>query len=157
VQVLDDLAVTFPAPVSFTVQSIDATGGLTANPAFDGGGDVRLLDAANSTLALDETASIELVLALEFGASAQRQFENTSMASAQGPIGQVTEDASNNGLLADPNNDGDPTPPDENVPTPIDLRGFQVYPVPAVGMPGLFLAALMLMLLGGWRANARRP
>jgi hypothetical protein len=147
---------TFPAPVSFTVAALDATGGLAVNPAFDGSGDMRLLDAANSSLALGETASIELTLAIDLGPSRQRVFENTAMASAQGPVGQVTEDASNNGLIADPNNDGDPTPPDENLPTPIDLRGFQVIPVPVFALPGLLLMTLLMLLIGGRAVSARR-
>jgi uncharacterized repeat protein (TIGR01451 family) len=156
VQVTDDLTMTFPAPVSFTVAALDATGGIAVNPAFDGSGDMRLLDAANSSLALGETASIELTLAIDLGPSRQRVFENTAMASAQGPVGQVTEDASNNGLIADPNNDGDPTPPDENLPTPIDLRGFQVIPVPVFALPGLLLMTLLMLLIGGRAVSARR-
>lgn len=153
VQVVDDLATTFPAPSVYSVDSLTATPPLAVNPGYDGSLDTDLLDAAASSLAVGESATIEMVITLNPNAAAG-PYQNQAFASGLGPVGQVTEDASNDGLDPDPDSDGDPTGPDENTPTPIDVRGFQHFPVPVMSPIGLFI---LLVLMGGLgAAGARR-
>ena len=62
VQVEDDLTLTFPSPKTYTVTSINGTGTLTVNSAFNGNSDKNLLNAATSTLAAGTQQTITLVL-----------------------------------------------------------------------------------------------
>ncbi len=155
VQVEDDLATTFASPAQFVVESVDAGATLAANPNYDGQSDIGLLDSSASTLAVGETATVTLELSLDLSATLERQFENTAVASGFGPIGQATQDDSNNGFSSDPDGDGDPQGPEEDSPTPVDLGSFQVWPVPVAGLPGLFLLALSLLVIGGWFSRCR--
>lgn len=61
VQVEDDLTLTFPAPKTWTVTSVAATGALVANSGFDGNADKNLL-SAGSTLAVNATETITVIL-----------------------------------------------------------------------------------------------
>jgi len=82
-QVTDDLAATFPAPMTFTVESVSSTD-FSRNPAFDGNGDINLLTAADS-LAVGGQGTITVtvrVVPTEAG-----PFYNFVVASAQPPLG----------------------------------------------------------------------
>jgi len=117
VQVVDDLTAALPAPVAFSVTGISATGGLVANPAYDGVTDTNLLDAATSMLVLGDVGLITLDINIDY-AGQTGPFLNTATASGQGPGGEPTNDVSQNGLDPDPNDDGIP---DESDPTPIPV------------------------------------
>jgi hypothetical protein len=155
VQVEDDLSATFPSPALFSVDSVVASGTLVANPGYDGDGDIELLDSAASTLPLGATETIVLTVSLDLSQTAERRFQNSAFASGQGPIGQTTDDESNNGLFADPDEDGNPGGPDEDTPTPIDLGGYQPLPVPTLDPGALLLLILMTLALGAGFSSRR--
>lgn len=62
VQVEDDLTLTFPAPKTWTVTSVAATGALVADSNFDGNSNKNLLTSGSSTLDAGTTETITVVL-----------------------------------------------------------------------------------------------
>lgn len=120
VQVTDDLAATFPAPVTFAVQSgPSTTGTLAANAGFDGDGDPSLLHSAGSTLAVGASGTIALTVRVTLN-GATGPFSNTSTATAQS-AGGPTSDVSDDGTDPDPNGNGNPGDAGEDDPTPISV------------------------------------
>ncbi len=121
--ITDDLTATFPASVSFTVANLNSVS-LTTNPGFDGAFDTDLL-AGTDVLPVGASATLAFDITFNPGAL-PGPFLNTAIASATGPGGAPTSDRSNSGNDPDPNGDGDPSIPDEDVPTPI---GYVERPV----------------------------
>jgi uncharacterized repeat protein (TIGR01451 family) len=148
VQITDDLVASFAPPVTYSVDGVVATGSLVANSAYDGDADINLLDSSASSLPVGAMEIVTLTVSLDLSQTGQRQFENTAFASGEGPIGQATEDDSDNGFVTDPDGDGDPTGPEEDTPTPIELGGYQPLPVPVLNPAGLLVLTLMMLALG---------
>lgn len=133
VQLTDDLAATFPAPVTFSIQSgPTATGTLTANGGFDGAADQNLLNSATSTLAVGAVEAVAFTARVTAN-GATGPFFNTATVSGQDANGNPTIDASDDGIDPDPNGNGDPTEPGENDPTPVVL--------PEASLPVVTIAA----------------
>jgi uncharacterized repeat protein (TIGR01451 family) len=122
----DDLSATFSAPTTYTVTSVSGT---SANTGFNGNTDKNLL-ASSVTLEPGDSRTVTFTVRIvpngNFG-----PFNNSVTARGNPPGGvPVTDvsDNSNSGLNPDPNGNGDPTEPGENVPTPVTLT-----PRPAIG------------------------
>ncbi len=131
VQVTDDLASTFPAPVTFSVQAgPSATGSLTANGGFNGSGDINLLNAGASTLATGASASVTLTVRIVLN-GATGPFSNIAQATANSASGTIS-DVSDNGTDPDSDGDGNPDEPGENDPTPIVPTVFLAPPAAAL-------------------------
>jgi len=128
VQVEDDLAAAFPAPVTFTIiGGVAVTGSLLANPAYDGTTDKALL-TVESTLAVGATHTITFALNLKTN-GATGPFYNTAVATGKGPDGTETTDTSTVGSKPDPNDNGNPGEPGEEEPTPVHPQPF-----PSIGI-----------------------
>lgn len=153
VQVLDDLSRTFPSPIVFEVESVQAQSGLVANPGFDGRLDTGLLLPGSSALAVGEERQIDLRLRL-WPNGASGRFDNVALARAQGPDTRIVEDDSVDGAVADPDLDG---VPDELGPTPIQIgSGLPEATVVPVNQPAaLLLMLLAIGLVGAWRLRQR--
>jgi len=98
--------------------SLNPTGYSTAAGTFDNnpdwdGTDVSSVIAAGQTLAVGETKNAFATFTLTPGGNSL--IENLATTSAFSPAGDEVTDASTDGLVPDPNGDGEP---DENVPTP---------------------------------------
>jgi uncharacterized repeat protein (TIGR01451 family) len=118
VQVVENLATTFTGATSFAVSSVAVpNGGLTANAGFNGTGNNNLL-AAGQSLALGGTASIRLVVTVTPGSNLG-PYNNSATANGTSPAGTGVTDISDDGTNPDPNNNGDPSEPGENDPTPL--------------------------------------
>jgi uncharacterized repeat protein (TIGR01451 family) len=103
VQVVDNLAQTFPAPATFTVQSRSATG-LTVNNSFNGNGDQNLL-AAGQILARNTTATVTVVVRFDPNGLAG-PFINQATATGTTPQGTTLTDLSDDGTNPDQDGDG---------------------------------------------------
>jgi uncharacterized repeat protein (TIGR01451 family) len=152
VQVTDSLTTTFSG-ATFTVQSISATGTLTANSGFTGGASPndRMLTAASSTLARQTTATITVVVRVTPGSNLG-PYNNQVTASGRSPANVTVNDTSANGL--DPDADGNngngstdnDSNPNEQSQTPVTFsedRGLGLAksasaPTPVSGQPGVF-------------------
>jgi hypothetical protein len=75
-------------------------------------------------------------------------FTNQATVSAVSPQSTTVTDLSNNGLDSDPNGNGDPDEPGENVPTPITISVRPVEEIPLAGGTGLLLLAVLLGACG---------
>ncbi len=118
VQVVDDLSSTFAGASSFAVQgAVSTTGGLTANGSYDGASNVNLLSGTNS-LTAGASGTIQFTVKVTPGAN-PGPYLNVALVSGVGPGGAVVGDISDNGTAPDPNNNGNPSEPGENDPTPI--------------------------------------
>lgn len=149
VQVTDDLAVTFPLPVTFAVVSLSSPD-LTVNPAYDGAADVNLLTGADSLLT-GSIATLNLTVSFTPNGVLGPLF-NQAGASGVSPSQAVTTDLSDDGSDPDPNGNGNPDEAGENDPTAIN---FQILTVPT--LHPLVLTGLVVLLAGLaiW-ANRRR-
>ncbi len=139
VQVQDNLSTTFGTTTFAITVTPTATGTLTANGGYDGvgTGDINLLDAANSTLAVNARETITLVVDVTPASVPTREYLNQAFGSATDPSGGLTtEDPSDDGFDPDPDgddnpnetddgvDDGDPTSDsNENDPTPLIILG----------------------------------
>ncbi|SDD82339.1 DUF7507 domain-containing protein, partial [Aquimonas voraii] len=142
VQVTENLRQTFPLPVSFEVVSVNAGGGLAANPGFDGSAQTQLL-APGGSLAVGAEAGIDLRVRVTLS-GISGTFNNVVIASGSGPDGRNTSDDSVDGNSSDPDGNG---LPDEQSPTPVDLRAPRAVAQIPVDQP---LALLLLMLAIGF-------
>lgn len=125
-QVSDDLVPVFASAGGFGVTSLQSTD-LTVNAGFNGRSDVDLLSGSNR-LAANQQATITLVVRVTPGTGSQGKgpFNNSVVARAKsGPI--VVSDVSTPGTSPDPNGDGDPKDPNEDLPTPISLEPPKIY------------------------------
>jgi gliding motility-associated-like protein len=125
VQVTENLLAAFPAPV--TVLSVTLTTDnpavLTLNPAFDGKTNNQLLTGNNALPVGTNFYKIRLRVRVNLNGSGKVNFSNAATAtSALTPGGAaVVSDVSNNGVVPDPNTNGDPNESGENAPTPFIL------------------------------------
>ncbi|MEW6031199.1 MAG: sortase [Chloroflexota bacterium] len=101
VQVTDNLTTAFPAPATFTVQSV-LSADFTVNPAYNGRTNVNLL-AGTDTLAVGATGTITLVVRVNTGGDAD-DYTNTAVGTGEDPTGgTVQDDGSATGpVFADP-------------------------------------------------------
>jgi len=126
VSVIEDLDTAFGAMnYSFVSAPLVTSGTAVINPGFDGSADPELLDAS-STLAIGQTATIQLVVQLadllDVG-NGTGLYENQVTASATGDVSAgMTSDLSDDGTDPDPNGNDDPTDAGEDDATSIDLR-----------------------------------
>jgi large repetitive protein len=121
VQVIDNLAATFPAPVTYSVVSVNATGSLVINPAYDGSSVTNTLNSGASTLVVGAIDTVRLVVRVTLNGDSGL-FYNTAVAVGTSVNGYgVTSDDSDNGYIVDTDGDGLPDGPNENNPTPIRL------------------------------------
>ena len=112
----DDIDAALPAPVTWSVDSLAASGGLVPNAGFDGLGDTELLDGS-SVLALGDVGFVNMVLTVDFNGQTG-PYTNVATISAEGPGGMMTSDDSHAGTDPDPDGDGIP---DEGDPTPLPV------------------------------------
>ena len=123
IEVRDDLIPTFDGVVGFrVVEAPSATAGLPVNPDYNGVDEIGLL-GPGARLALGAQATISFVVEFEPG-SLPGPFNNSAFAWANSPVNGGTDDFSTDGLDPDPNGNGDPTDPDESIPTPIVVPEF---------------------------------
>ncbi len=118
VQVQDNLTDTFGVTSFAVTVAPTATGTLNANAGYDGvaSGDINLL-AAGSTLAVNTTETITLVVDVTPATVPTRQYDNQAFASATDPSGGLTTtDPSDNGFDPDPDGDGVANEVDDGVP-----------------------------------------
>ena len=120
--VIDDLGATFPAPVTFSVQSIVATGSLAANTSYNGGSINGLLVKNSSTLAPSQIESITLVLNVNTNGETNTYFNSATAYGNQVGSGNLSKDRSNNGHI-DSNLNGNPSDQGEDESTPVTLTG----------------------------------
>jgi len=113
VQVTDNLDAAFGAG-TYSVTSLTASTGFTANVGFNGSANQNLL-SASTPMAINEIRTI--VISLNVTPTTAGPFANQAAGSATGPGGTSTIDLSQNGLNPDPNNDGNPG--NNSDPTPI--------------------------------------
>ncbi len=114
VQVIDQLSNTFAGATSFTVDAINSAD-LAVNPAFNGVTDINLL-AGTDTLAVGGSGELSISLTVDAGNNLG-PYQNTATASGVSPAGTPVNDVSTNGLLTDPDNDGNPG--NNSTPTPV--------------------------------------
>ena len=120
IQVVDDLATTFPGPCSF--EKVDLTSdAFTVNDDYDGVTDLNML-VGTDMLSVDETGAILLTIKVDDCVSAG-PFENIAVIDGVSPTGTEVIDTSTDGANPDPNDDGNP---DEAEPTIIVLPGIQL-------------------------------
>lgn len=148
VQVTEDLRQTFPLPVEFSVTSLVVNGTAVANAGFDGEGDVNLLDASQSNLAVG--GEIGITLTIDLSPQGERgPFFNTVTASGRDALDTVVSDDSVSGANPDPDGDGIP---DEATPTPIRFPGGPVLPrlevIPSSSLWSLLLLGLLVAGFG---------
>ena len=143
VNVVDDLAATFPNPASYTITANPTvsyyetatpttlitdgsqTSSLTLNTGFTGNGaNTSLTVPATSSLAVGEGAI--LTFTVRFNPNGASGFTNQATATADSPEDNTVTDLSDNGTDTDADNDGNPNEAtadgddsDENDPTPI--------------------------------------
>ncbi len=122
VQVIDDLALTFAAAESFTINSVTTSANLTVNPLYNGTTNVQLL-SGNDGLAYNEAGTITLSVNLRPGINIT-PFENIAIGEGISPAGISVSDDSQDGDDIDPDNDNNPS--NNGDPTPI--------PIPAVAV-----------------------
>ncbi len=122
VTVTDDLELTIPLPSTYKIKTPPvATGTLVANAAFNGNGNIHLLDSITSKLDTGITETIRFVVSITpndfYG-----PFVNSAIAKAigAGVIG-VVKDTSHIGNNPDPNGNHNPLDSNENDPTPVQL------------------------------------
>ena len=121
VQLTEDLTTTFAGATAFTVDSLSVvTGGVTANAAFDGSGDQGLL-AGTDSLAVGNSAELELVVVITPGV-ATATYNNTVVADATSAGGNAVTDDSDDGTDPDPDGDGESSGPNNNDPSGSDTE-----------------------------------
>ncbi|MBW4654811.1 MAG: DUF11 domain-containing protein [Kaiparowitsia implicata GSE-PSE-MK54-09C] len=118
VQVTDDFSDTFDEAVQFEVlQSQVVSGGLAANPAYDGVADLDLL-APGQSLPISATSTIRVVVQVTPGANLG-PYLNQAIATGISPANVPVSDLSNPSINPDPNGNGIPNDPGEDDPTPV--------------------------------------
>jgi len=104
VQVVDNLPTYNPAVIT-VVSTPSATGSLIANPLYDGYNDINLLATTGNTLLPGQsetiTFTVNIVANNYFG-----PYENSALATGVDNSMETASDISNDGLHADPNNNG---------------------------------------------------
>ncbi|RAI97710.1 gliding motility-associated-like protein [Chitinophaga skermanii] len=121
VQVEDNLSNVFPAPLTYRIRSISASGNLIANASYNGAANINLL-STGSTLAVGALDSITL----SFNVTPHGTYGTyNNVATLVGFFNnQRITDLSTDGRNVDPNNDGTPS---EQTPTPIVVAPRDIY------------------------------
>lgn len=122
VQATDNLSITFPNPVTFTIVTAPvASGTLTANAGYNGNGNINLLTSASSTLAAGAQETITFTVNVS-AQGAGGTFYNTALVAGTDANGGIAvADSSDWGTNPDSNLNGIPTEQGENTPTPTIL------------------------------------
>lgn len=118
VKVTNNLAVTFANAASYAMSgAVTATGSLTSNTAFNGNSDVNLL--TGGTLPIGSVQLITFSVIVDGGGTLGPYFSN---AYGSGTGGAITyNDISTSGTNVDPNGNGNPSDPNEDIATVINL------------------------------------
>ncbi len=116
VDIVEDLASTFAAASSFSVDSL-VSSDFVVNPGFNGTSDTSLLDGSTGLL-VGASGSVDLTLTVTPGASLG-PYNNSASISAVSSGGSAVTDDSHNGPTPDGNGNGDPT--DDSTPTPVSF------------------------------------
>ena len=137
VQITDDLAAAFTAPSTFAVTQITSNGALAVNPNFNGGSDRNML-AAGNTLAIGSSQQFNVTVRV-LPNDVNGVFYNSAYATATGAgTAGITSDISTSGYDPDPNSNGNPSDPGEDVATPITFKLLPVIGLAKVaGVPML--------------------
>jgi hypothetical protein len=96
VMVVDDLQNTFPAPTTFEIISLSATGGLTTNNGFNGKSDIQLIKSI-SMLAAASVDTIKLTLNLQ-PKGFNGTVNNVAVVTASSPDGNLSINSTINGF-----------------------------------------------------------
>jgi len=163
-QVVDNLATTFPPPTTFTVQSLTSTDFTVNWPAYNGSSNTNLLNGTDS-LAVKPVvkASGKLTLVVRVIPNLAGPFNNTATATANDSLGATVRDLSQDGTNPDPDGDGNPT--NNNDPTPISFGPslfdppFGVKTVDSAGEPLLKWSVIWIndMNLVGVKNDSHDP
>lgn len=115
VQVIENLTARFHG-TDFRVTEASALPPLVINNSFDGDLDANLLESTQSKLEIGEQTTINFTVEVTpFGNLGP--YEGNAHAFAEGILGTVVEDLSNEGLVVDENQDGDASDSGEDDPT----------------------------------------
>ena len=136
IQVTDDLASIFTAPVTYTViEAPNTNNNLTPNSHFDGSTDINLLENATSYLNIGNSATITFTLNVKILGSI-RTFCNTAIATGWGTLQAFLIDTSDNGYITDANGNLNPGDEGENDCTPLTLTPNDVFIPQAISPDG---------------------
>ncbi|MBL0048663.1 MAG: tandem-95 repeat protein [Bacteroidetes bacterium] len=129
IDIIDNLSVTFPSPVTFSVSSISAGGGLVTNNNYTGtGSNINILNPQASSIAPGVTSTVVLKINVNTNGTSGT-FLNSADAHGTGPNGNLSKDKSNNGHI-DNDLNGNPSDQGEDIATPVTLNGIvDVTPV----------------------------
>lgn len=133
VQLIDNLALTFGDKVIIDSVAIkDIEPGLVANVDYTGKGDLTyILTDTLSSLAVNGTKSLSLLVRVDMSLADTTKFENIALA-----VGYVknssTDDASVSGL--NPDRDLNGTPANDSDPTIIEFKNLDVFPLTPLGI-----------------------
>ncbi len=117
----DNLKITFPDPLQFNLMgSITTTGNLVANTGFNGISDINLVNGGSLQPGEKQSASFTLQINTNRNNGTYLNIANATAESTNGTV----NDISTNGINSDPDNNGSP---DEQIPTPVILRGTSIY------------------------------
>jgi gliding motility-associated-like protein len=116
IEVIDDLAAAIPAPMTFTIVSGSATGGLIYNNQYNGITNTNLVTSA-STLGIGATATITLVIKVHPNGNPGVITNSASVTSVSNDGEFTFTDISDSGFDPDEDQDGFPSGPTESDPT----------------------------------------
>ncbi|MFY9821424.1 MAG: IPTL-CTERM sorting domain-containing protein [Thermoanaerobaculia bacterium] len=151
VQATENLAATFPSPMTFSITSVQSPD-FTVNPGFNGNGNNGLL-AAGNTLDIGGSGTITLTLVVHDPNANPGPFTNQVTATATSPAGAPVSDLSQDGSDPDPNGDGSGT--DNDVPTVFQLP-VAIALIPTLDTWGLLALAALLGLFAVLRMRRMR-
>ncbi len=133
VQLQDDLNITFPSPITYTVSSLTSGGTLTTDLSYNGNSNINLLTGTN-TLTVGEIATVKLVINFTMNNSTLTSLFNYGVAITLGSGGSFSADTTNTGTIPDTDGDGNPNEFGENIPTEfVPLN--DVYEDPGFNIP----------------------
>jgi len=136
IQVTDNLANIFGAPVTFTVVNPPNTNNdLTPNSHFNGTTDIDLLESRTSHLHIGNSATITFTINVHISGSVQT-FCNTATVTGRGSKGSFVMDISDNGYIVDANGNGIANEQGENDCTPVTLTPYDVFIPQAISPDG---------------------
>ncbi len=120
VAVPDDLEAVFGSASTISVDALTASAPLVANAGYDGlaASDINLVDGLVA-LEPGQSSTIELAITVFSTIPLPGPFENSVTANGVDPWGAGVEDTSNDGVDADPDDDGDPS--NNSTPTAFEL------------------------------------
>jgi gliding motility-associated-like protein len=116
VQLKDNLNITFPSPITYTVTSLTSGGLLTTDATYNGSSNVNLL-ASSNTLAVGATETVTLVINFTMHNSSLTSLYNYGVAITLGLGGSSSSDTTQTGTNPDPDGDGKANEFGENTPT----------------------------------------